>query len=183
MLRRQLGINQTELARRLGVRDWCDENGYGALAALNADAVLGYIVALRSRGWAAATMAIHIRNLRTFLSWLWCKQLLADNLASEIHPPRAAPRLSDLPTSEEIAALLASCNPDEPLGAGQSDHVGAFGHGHASWGTGHISMLGCSRRRGYNLAAYLCAQNALLALCFSGRFDYLGSQGVYGDQA
>jgi site-specific recombinase XerD len=97
--------------------NWCNEHGYGALAALNSDAVYGYVAALRSRGWAAATIAIHIRNLRSFLSWLWYTKLLADNLAAEIHPPRVASRLPDLPTPEEIAALLASCNPDDPLGA------------------------------------------------------------------
>ena len=71
-----------------------------------------YITRLRRRGLAAATVAIHIRNIRTFLRWLWSEGITDINLALAIKPPKTE-RREELPlSSDEIQALLSACNGD-----------------------------------------------------------------------
>lgn len=48
---------------------WCGEHGISVID-LSRDDFRRYVAELRDRGWAEATVAIHIRNLRCFLRWI-----------------------------------------------------------------------------------------------------------------
>ena len=87
---------------------WCEEHGI-TLDNLSRDDVRRYVARLRRRDLAAATVAIHIRNIRTFLGWVWREGLTESNLATALKSPPTH-RRDELPLSpEEIAALLSAC--------------------------------------------------------------------------
>ncbi len=92
--------------------DWCNDNGV-TIGNLTRDDVRQYIAHLR-RDKSAATAAIHIRNIRTFLRWIWREGMTECNLAQAINAPRTY-RREELPLSpDEIRMLLSACNSDDP---------------------------------------------------------------------
>lgn len=86
---------------------WCNEREI-TLCSLSRDHIREYVAALRER-WSESTVAIHIRNLRSFLRWLAEEELTEDNLARAIKAPRRTVREEEPLTEDEIRALIAAC--------------------------------------------------------------------------
>jgi len=66
---------------------WCREQGTAHLPDLNRRMVRRYVAYLREKGWAENTVGIHVRNLRTFLRWLYEEGYTETNLAQAIRAP------------------------------------------------------------------------------------------------
>ena len=94
---------------------WCEERGI-ALGALDRASVREYVAGLRERGWSESTVAIHIRNLRTFLRWLREENLVEDDLARAVRAPRQVVREEEPLSLEEIRALIRVCQADDNNG-------------------------------------------------------------------
>lgn len=94
---------------------WCGEWGIEP-DSLNRDHVREYVAGLRERGWAESTVAIHIRNLRTFLHWLAEEGLTGDNLARAVRAPKRIIREEEPLTPDEIRALIAACRDGSEMG-------------------------------------------------------------------
>lgn len=71
-----------------------------------------YAAYLRTKGWKDGTVAIHIRNLRTFLKWVHEEGYTRENLAAAIKAPRQVTRIEIPITPEEIQLLLDTCSTD-----------------------------------------------------------------------
>jgi len=88
---------------------WCSDEGLD-MATLNRNAVRCYVVVvLRGKKWAKNTVAIHIRNLRTFLHWCHKENLTDSDLSQAIESPKQIVRVEDPLTPDEIRLLLSSC--------------------------------------------------------------------------
>jgi site-specific recombinase XerD len=85
---------------------WC--NGRAANE-LGRDDVRAYVAGLRANGWAAGHVALHVRNLRAFLHWLYSEGYTPANLAMSIKAPRRVNRVESPLTIAEISALLEAC--------------------------------------------------------------------------
>jgi site-specific recombinase XerD len=72
-----------------------------------------YVAGLRERGWADSTVAIYIRNLRSFFRWCYAEDYLAHDLATAIHAPRRSMRDDPPPSRQDIRRLLAACDNGE----------------------------------------------------------------------
>ncbi len=92
--------------------EWCQAAGVGA-GGLSRRKVREYLVLLRGRGLAEGTVAIHVRNLRTFFRWSHVEGMLAENFATVIEAPRQVRRHEDPLTAAEIGSILAACAGDE----------------------------------------------------------------------
>ncbi len=90
---------------------WCRQREL-AVSSLGPEHIREYVAGLRSRGWARGTVAIHIRNLRSFLRWLHDEGYTKVNLAKAIKPPKRVLQANDIPTIEEIVRLLDACRGD-----------------------------------------------------------------------
>jgi len=87
---------------------WCREQGL-MLETLSRNKVREYVASLRERDWAESTVAIHIRNLRSFLRWLQEEKLVEDGLSQAIKAPRRTTREEEPLLPEEIRALIEVC--------------------------------------------------------------------------
>ncbi len=94
--------------------EWCNKQEIILPENLDRNVIRRYVAALRERDWAEGTVAIHIRNLRTFLRWLHDEEYTERNLAKAIQAPRQVVRQEQPPTLEEIRQLLEACI-DDPL--------------------------------------------------------------------
>ncbi len=65
-----------------------------------------YVASLRDNGWADATVARHIRYLRSFWGWCYREGYLSEDYALIIPAPKKHIREEYLPTTREIAALV-----------------------------------------------------------------------------
>lgn len=79
---------------------------------LTRDQVRAYVAGLQAKGWAPATVGLHVRNLRAFLHWLHLEGYTPDNLARAIKAPRQTMRIEIPITPGEVQALLATCLAD-----------------------------------------------------------------------
>jgi len=79
---------------------------------LTRDVTREYVVHLRSKNWREGTVAIHVRNLRTFLRWMHDEGHIADNLAASVKAPRQVRRIEIPITWEEVQLLLDTCQED-----------------------------------------------------------------------
>ena len=95
--------------------DWCGENGIGGVSALNRSHIRSYVAHLREKGWAEGTVAIHVRNLRTFLRWCHLEGIHPENLALAVKAPKTKSREEALPTPEELALFLQACRGEDFL--------------------------------------------------------------------
>ena len=91
--------------------EWCVKQGITS-DMLNRDLVRQYVAGLRDVGWSVGTIGIHVRNLRSFLHWLYEEGQSAQNLAQAIKAPKLVERAEDLPTDEELFSLLSACDGD-----------------------------------------------------------------------
>src|SRR5512139_1808500 len=87
---------------------WC-ASGQITPQAMTREAIRSYVAKLQARGWAPATVAIHIRNLRAFLHWMNVEGYTEHNLALAVKAPRQSTRMEIPITPEEIQALLTTC--------------------------------------------------------------------------
>ena len=87
--------------------EWIAEQPQQVLAR---DMIREYVAHLRSKNWREGTVAIHIRNLRTFLRWMHDEGYTDYNLAASVKAPRMSSRLEIPITPNEIQALLETCN-------------------------------------------------------------------------
>ncbi|MCE2447905.1 MAG: site-specific tyrosine recombinase XerD [Candidatus Latescibacteria bacterium] len=71
---------------------------------------------LRDAGLTASTMARNLTSIKRFHQYLLLKGATTHNPAELLDPPKLERRLPDVLSIEEIAALLAAADPDEPLG-------------------------------------------------------------------
>lgn len=91
---------------------WCRGRRL-SVKSLNRDHIREYVADLRSRGWAEGTVAIHVRNLRTFLRWLYEEGYTSGNLAEAVKAPRKVVRVEEPLTIHEIRLLLSACHGDD----------------------------------------------------------------------
>lgn len=85
---------------------WCGDLDLGSITR---QTIREYVAALRSNGWKEGTVAIHIRNLRSFLRWLHEEGYTRDCLSRAIKAPRQVRRIEIPITPEEIQLLLDTC--------------------------------------------------------------------------
>ena len=71
---------------------------------------------LRDAGLTASTMARNLTSIKRFHQYLLLKGATMHNPAELLDPPKLERRLPDVLSVEEIAALLAAPDHDEPLG-------------------------------------------------------------------
>jgi len=77
--------------------------------ALSKRTVRRYVAHLRTdHDWAEATVALHVRNLRSFLHWLYEEGLIEENLGQVIPVPRKSVRSFGL-TAEMIRRMAERC--------------------------------------------------------------------------
>ncbi len=93
--------------------EWCEQHDI-ALEELGRNDVRRFVMDdVRSNGWAESTIAIHIRNLRTFLSWCHKKEkLTGDDLSQVLDAPSTSRREEHSLTPSEINQLLNACEGD-----------------------------------------------------------------------
>ena len=77
---------------------------------------------LRDAGLTASTMARNLTSIKRFHQYLLLKGTTTHNPAELLDPPKLERRLPDVLSVEEIAALLAALDPDEPLGQRDQSH-------------------------------------------------------------
>ncbi len=90
---------------------WCREKRL-SVKSLNREHVREYVANLRSRGWAEATVAIHIRNLRAFLRWMHEEGHTNENLAQAVKAPGKVIRAEEPLSPDEVRRLLSACTGD-----------------------------------------------------------------------
>ena len=71
---------------------------------------------LRDAGLTASTMARNLTSIKRFHQYLLLQGATTHNPAELLDPPKLERRLPDVLSVEEITALLAAPDPDEPLG-------------------------------------------------------------------
>lgn len=92
--------------------DWCVDRDI-TVTTLSRGDVRQYVAYLRSQDLSPATVAIHVRNIRCFLRWLWTEGEIETNLATAIEAPKIY-RRDELPlTRDEIQRLLSACTGDD----------------------------------------------------------------------
>ena len=96
--------------------DYCAEQGITTLSALGRDIVRAYLAELTETGYARASIARRVFELRAMGDYLLHQQLWQENLFRRIYAPRLPQRLPHYLTHEEIDQLLAAPEADTPQG-------------------------------------------------------------------
>jgi len=96
---------------------WCSEKGIQNIRELRARDVREYVGMLRTKGWAPATLSIHVRGLRAMWRWWHEEGITTTNLAMAVKHKKVKPTVSNMPPLEEIRKLIAICQEDTFLGA------------------------------------------------------------------
>lgn len=96
--------------------DYCAEQGVTTLSALGRDIVRAYLAELTEIGYARASIARRVFELRAMGDYLLHQQLWQENLFRRIYAPRLPQRLPHYLTHEEIDQLLAAPEADTPQG-------------------------------------------------------------------
>ena len=96
--------------------DYCAEQGITTLEALEREVVRAYLVELTEIGYARASIARRVFELRALGDYLLHQQLWAENLFRRVYAPRLPQRLPRYLTHEEIAALFDAPPADTPQG-------------------------------------------------------------------
>ncbi len=90
--------------------------GVESLEAVQHQHIARLLHSLRDAGLTASTMARNLTSIKRFHQYLLLKGATTHNPAELLDPPKLERRLPDVLSIEEIAALLAAPDPDEPLG-------------------------------------------------------------------
>ncbi len=90
--------------------------GVESLEAVQHQHIAQLLHSLRDAGLTASTMARNLTSIKRFHQYLLLKGATTHNPAELLDPPKLERRLPDVLSVEEIAALLAAPDPDEPLG-------------------------------------------------------------------
>ncbi len=96
--------------------DYCAEQGVTTFQALERDIVRTYLAELTEIGYARASIARRVFELRAFGDYALHQQLWQENLFRRIYAPRLPQRLPHYLTHEEIDQLLAAPAADTPQG-------------------------------------------------------------------
>lgn len=96
--------------------DYCAEQGVTTLSALGRDIVRAYLAELTETGYARASIARRVFELRAMGDYLLHQQLWQENLFRRIYAPRLPQRLPHYLTHEEIDQLLAAPEAASPQG-------------------------------------------------------------------
>ncbi len=90
--------------------------GVESLEAVQHQHIAQLLHSLRDAGLTASTMARNLTSIKRFHQYLLLKGATTHNPAELLDPPKLERRLPDVLSVEEITALLAAPDPDEPLG-------------------------------------------------------------------
>ena len=90
--------------------------GVECLEAVQHQHIAQLLRSLRDAGLTASTMARNLTSIKRFHQYLLLKGATTHNPAELLDPPKLERRLPDVLSVEEITALLAAPDPDEPLG-------------------------------------------------------------------
>jgi len=87
---------------------WCEERGIYSMSQLRPMDAREYVASLRERHthWKAATWAIHVRIVKTFLGWGYREGKMKEDISLAIRSPKPRVKIEVLPSLEEIALLL-----------------------------------------------------------------------------
>ena len=96
--------------------DYCAERGVESVEKLNLELVRGYLAELKAAGYAQASIARRIFELRAFGDFLQRQGVWHNNLFRRIDAPRLPRRLPRVLTIEEMQRLLAAPPGDTPQG-------------------------------------------------------------------
>lgn len=96
--------------------DYCAERDVTTLDELNRDVVRAYLAELTEIGYAKASIARRVFELRALGDYLLRQRLWQNNLFRRVYAPRLPQRLPHYLTLEEIDLLLAAPNGDTPQG-------------------------------------------------------------------
>lgn len=89
--------------------EWYEQAGL-CLSELGIDDIRRYVAGLRARGWAAGHVAIHVRNLRCFLRWLFGEGYIKIELHNAVKRPKKTRRFESPIRNDEIKLLLGTCD-------------------------------------------------------------------------
>ena len=90
--------------------------GVESLEAVQHQHIAQLLHSLRDAGLTASTMARNLTSIKRFHQYLLLKGATTHNPAELLDSPKLERRLPDVLSVEEITALLAAPDPDEPLG-------------------------------------------------------------------
>lgn len=96
--------------------DYCAEQGLTQLTGLSREVVRTYLAELTDLGYARASIARRVFELRAFGDYLLHQQLWSENLFRRVYAPRVPQRLPHFLTYEEVMRLLAVPDPVTPQG-------------------------------------------------------------------
>jgi integrase/recombinase XerD len=106
------------------LRDYLSDlvvHGVGEVSALGSEPVREHLARLSDAGLSARSVARHLSAIRTFHRFLVDDELIEEDPAAEIQPPKQSRHLPGFLTQPEIDALLAA--PDESQPRGQRDRA------------------------------------------------------------
>lgn len=90
---------------------WCRETGWAPT--LTHDTVTEWVTALLDEGKAPATVVARLRGVRRFSAWLAAKGEIGHDDLVSVKPPQLDEPLVPSITTEQVAALLATCTGKE----------------------------------------------------------------------
>jgi len=106
LARLRLASAHTVDSYRRDLEQFVQHHGDGDLSAIRRRDVEGWLVAQHSAGRSPATLARRLSALRSFLEWTIERQLLRDNAADGVRPPKLPKRLPRNLPPEQTALLL-----------------------------------------------------------------------------
>lgn len=96
--------------------DYCAEQGVNTLDGLSRDVVRAYLAELTEIGYARASIARRVFELRALGDYLLHQRLWQDNLFRRVYAPRLPQRLPHYLTLEEMDRLLSVPDGEDPQG-------------------------------------------------------------------
>jgi site-specific recombinase XerD len=89
---------------------WLIDNGYSTnIADIDRAVVESYLGAILERGASGATAARDYRYLRVFFEWAISDDSITTSPMAKMSPPRQEEKITEIPTDDDIKALLATC--------------------------------------------------------------------------
>ncbi|MEX0653832.1 MAG: site-specific tyrosine recombinase XerD [Phycisphaeraceae bacterium] len=95
---------------------WMVEQHHAAWTDLTLDRIAGHLLSLQHKGLATSSIARHVATIRVFGRFLASTQHLPHDPAEQLTQPAAWQRLPTVMGQEQVKKLLASPQPDQPLG-------------------------------------------------------------------
>lgn len=115
---RNLASNTLESYHRdlTGLVAFLDDRGVSDPAAVGADDLSAWMLALSDRGLRPTTLRRHRSSVRQLFSYLVAEGILEDNPALELDSPRAGRRLPSTLSEEQVERLLAAPDLETAIG-------------------------------------------------------------------